>query len=306
MPASRPWDALAPGERRRAWWEASAARLPVLAARGGADGPTVVLTGGVHGDEYEGPAAIQALFARLDPARLRGRLLGVPVVNVAAWAARSRVTPLDGVDLNRIFPGAAGRSPSAALAEALFGGLVRECDLLVDLHSGGAALEHLPLIGWYAGSTGPDERLARGFDAALHPWVIPDVPGVLSYEAHRAGKIAVAAEWGGGARLDLTGVAAYQRGLRRVLQGMEMLPRDDATHDARPPVAGDYLQTETGGLFSPVVTLGERVAQGQMLGVVRDELGLTVAEVRSPRDGVVAGLPHRALLHAGDRVAYVG
>jgi predicted deacylase len=311
--ASRPWEEAEPGKIWRGWWQIGAAgvpAVPVLAARGARDGPTLVVTGGVHGDEYEGPAAVHALFAGLEPARLRGRVLGVPVANMAAWQARARVTPADGGNLNRVFPGDRGmEGPTRALAEAIFEGLVRLADALVDLHSGGAALVHLPLIGWYAGDDGRAERLARGFGAALHPWLIPDARGVLSYEAQRAGKVALGAEWHGGARLDPDGAAAYTAGLRSVLRGLEMIDGEasEVQHvDARRPIAGDYQETPVGGLFVPSVLLAERVAAGQALGTLYDEVGVVVAEVPSAREGIVAGLPHLALLHAGDRVAYVG
>lgn len=167
----------------------------------------MVVTGAVHGDEYEGPAAIHRLFNELDTTALSGTVIGLPIVNVAAWQARTRVSPLDGLDLNRLFPGpAVGQpsSPSYALAHALFTTFVQPCDVLIDLHSGGAKLVHLPMIGWYAGDA-TAEHLARTFDPALHPWLIPDRVGVLSCEARRAGKVALGAEWGGGTRLDNQG-----------------------------------------------------------------------------------------------------
>jgi predicted deacylase len=297
----------------RGWWQITAAGMPavpVIAARGARAGPTLVVTGGVHGDEYEGPAAVHGLFARLDPARLRGRVLGAPVANMAAWQARARVTPTDRVNLNRVFPGDRGmEGPTRALAEAVFEGLVRPADALVDLHSGGVALVHLPLIGWYAGDDGRAERLARTFGPALHPWLIPDERGVLSYEAQRSGKVALGAEWHGGARLDAAGAAAYTAGLRSVLRGLGMIDGEasEVQHlDGRQPIAGDYQETPVGGLFVPAVVLGARVAAGQALGTLYDEVGVVVAEVLSAREGIVAGLPHLALLRAGDRVAYVG
>jgi predicted deacylase len=357
------WEQLGPGERWGGRWEAGipgVAPLPVLAARGMAFGPILLVTAAVHGDEYEGPAAIARLFQELQEAPLRGMLLGLPVVHGAAWEARSRVSPADGIDLNRVFLGSpagyergggqmfawpapdsltgppsppilggvteceppapaqraalppelggwGGRadSPTEALAYAVFETFVRRCDVLIDLHSGGAALVHLPLVGWYRGGS-EAERLACGFGAAFHPWLLPDVPGVLSAEAHRAGKVALGAEWHGGARLDLDGVAAYADGLRRVMAALEMLPAGPLQEpDSRPPVAGGYQTTPAGGLFIPRVKLGERVEAGAVLGVI-DNLEGAVTEIRAERAGTVAGLPHRALLHPGDRVAYVG
>jgi predicted deacylase len=214
--------------------------------------------------------------------------------------------------MNRVFPGRTGEDagPTGALARAVFETFVQRCDVLVDLHSGGAALDHLPLVGWYAGGTGEAERLARGFGAAFHPWCLPDVPGVLSYEAHRAGKIAIGAEWHGGARLDPEGVTAYASALRHVLSAHGMLPleaeHDPTLPDTRRPISGGYQAAPAGGLFVPAVRLGDAVAKGALLGTVSDPLGQSVTDVRAERDGIVAALPHRPLLNPGDRLAYLG
>jgi predicted deacylase len=267
----------------------------------------VLLTGAVHGDEYEGPAAIHALFHDMDTAKLAGLLIGLPVVNRAAWEARARMAPTDHLDLNRLFPGTkdGGDEPSRALAAAVFEHFVRRCDVLIDLHSGGAKLVHLPMIGWYAGD-GEAERLARTFAQRMRPWQIGNVPGVLSYEAHRAGKIALGAEWGGGARLDPRGVVAYTAGLRRTLAHLAGDLPEATRRDTRKPLAGSYQQTELGGLFTATVRLGERVTPASALGYLHNPLGELVGEIKAERAGIVAALAHIALLNPGDRMAYIG
>ncbi len=309
------YDRPAPGAIWRGSWDPGVPgmpEIPALVARGTRSGPRLLVTGGVHGDEYEGPAAIYALFNGLDASRLAGSILGLPVVNVAAWEARARLTPADRGDLNRSFPGP--RSDDAThtpqLAEAVFERCIRHCDAVIDLHSGGAALIHLPLIGWYRSSAGEAERLARRFGQPFYPWVLPDAAGVLSYEAQRAGKVALGAEWGGGARLDNEGAAAYLSGLRRAMALLDIVgpsPADAvAESDSRAPIAGDYQKTQIGGLFAAGVRLGDPVREGALLGSLTDLLGNCVGEVAAAWSGTVAGLPHIALLRPGDRVAYIG
>ncbi|MCB9152104.1 MAG: succinylglutamate desuccinylase/aspartoacylase family protein [Caldilineaceae bacterium] len=306
---NKPWATLAPGVRWQGWWQpddAELTALPVLAARGLHDGPTVLVTGAVHGDEYEGPAAIHHLFQTVDLSQLHGRVMGLPIVNVAAYHARARVTPADGMDLNRTFPGVADpqASLSRRLAHAIFSNFVQMCDVLIDLHSGGAKLVHLPLVGWYVGDNRA-EQMARAFHPALHPWLIPAQAGVLSYEAHRAGKAAIGAEWGGGARLDNAGVAAYAAGIRRLLHSLHQPTQASCASNTAACIAGSYQEVAQGGLFVAAVELGARVQAGDLLGTLYDELGATVAQVTAARAGLVAALAHNALLHPGDRVAYV-
>jgi N2-acetyl-L-2,4-diaminobutanoate deacetylase len=304
-----PWQRVEPGSVWRGWWQSGYADLPplpVLCAQGVYPGPTLLVTGAVHGDEYEGPAAIARFMDQLDLAQLRGRVIGLPVVNGNAWRARSRCTPSDGGDLNRAF-GGQQEGETARLAAVIYETFVRACDLLVDLHSGGARLVHLPMVGWYQGAGRDAEILARRFGAPVHPWRIPDVPGVLSYEAHRLGKVALGAEWRGGAALDPAGVEAYTAGLQRlwaIFTGV--VEEGQLAEDPRDPIAGSYQTTEQGGLFLPHVRLGERVEAGAVLGLLSNELGEAIATPAAFRSGVVAALPHLALLFPGDRIAYIG
>lgn len=307
---NQPWMGVAHDEIWRGWWaveQFNLPALPVLAARGTRDGPTVVMTGAVHGDEYEGPAAIHRFFNELDHTAFAGRVIGLPIVNLPAWRARSRISPLDGIDLNRVFPRPPAHhvtSPSYVLAEAIFATFIQPCDVLIDLHSGGAKLVHLPMAGWYTGDT-LAEHLARCFDPEVYPWLIPDRAGVLSCEARRAGKVALGVEWGGGARLDNLGVAVYTAGLRRVL-AILMGRTDEEAADQRPPLLGSYQLVDAAGLFVSSVGLGDRVAVGDPLGLIYDPLGQVVTTVRAAWSGIVAALAHNALLDTGDRVAYIG
>jgi predicted deacylase len=161
------------------------------------------------------------------------------------------------------------------------------------------------MVGWYAGGS-EAERLARAFGGDMMPWLIPDVPGVLSYEAHRAGKIALGAEWGGGARLDPAGVDAYASGVGRVLRILAGEQIEAAKPDTRRPIAGSYQTVGQGGLFVAGVNLGDHVTPSSVLGQLFDPLGAPVSEVKAARNGIVAALAHLALLEPGDRVAYIG
>lgn len=281
--------------------------VPLLVAKGSTDGPMLLVTGGVHGDEYEGPAAIHRLMRKVDPARMVGTVVGIPVVNLSAWRSRSRFSATDRADLNRTFAQSQAPEQSKQLAEFVFDDFVRPCGVLIDLHSGGQRMNHLPLIGWYRNGDGRAESLARRFHPKMHPWLVPDAAGVLSYEAHRIGKVAFGAEWHGGGTLDLSGAEALVEGLLQTmgLLGMTTLG-EDVQPDMRQAIEGDYITTDVSGLFEPVVALGESVEENQPIGMVYDELGGEVAIIHSNMSGIIAALPHVSYVIAGERIAYIG
>jgi predicted deacylase len=281
--------------------------IPIIIVRGSADGPTLLLTGGVHGDEYEGPAAIQRFMCMLDPSDIKGTVIGIPVVNVTAWRNRSRFSAVDGADLNRSFSQPSSPDHSRILAEFVFDTFVRSSDVLIDIHSGGQRLDHLPLIGWYRNGDGQAEFLARRFHREMHPWLVPDAAGVLSYEAHRIGKVAFGAEWHGGGTLDLRGLVAIVSGFQHTAALLKMLdPIAEITTDNRTPIAGDYQTTEHAGLFIPTVKLGQIVDQNEPIGIIYDDLGEVVTTLYALGKGIIAGLPHLSYVKAGERVVYIG
>lgn len=301
----------APCKNSRSWSPPDQPDLPALPVRevhGTCPGPHLLVTAGVHGDEYEGPAAIEAWYADLDPATLDGRVTLLPVLNVDAWQARQRRSPIDDADLNRAFPGDPAGGPTARLAHAVWTTYIAPADAVIDLHSGGLAFLHLPLAGVYANAGDPAKALVQAFDDRFHNWVIPDVPGVLSREAHYAGKAAVGVEWGGGGALDPAGVAALCNALNRTLQGLGItkgtLP--PTPPDARPTVAGDYESAQASGIFHPLVQLGDSVEKGDEIGTLINPLTGSTNPVVASRSGQVAGLAHLAWVNAGDRIVYLG
>ncbi len=302
---------MTPGKHTRLWAPPGQPDLPAIPIRelhGAHPGPHLLVTGGVHGDEYEGPAALEQWFTTLDATRLAGRITVLPVVNVAAWQARQRRTPADDGDLNRAFPGDPVGGPTARLAAAVWREFITPADAVIDLHSGGIAFMHLPLAGVYAGAGDQARQLASAFDDRFRAWVIPDARGVLSREAHRAGKIVAGAEWGGGGALDPKGVTALTDALNRCLTFLNLSTDTPppGQPDSLPPIGGDYEAAPAAGIFSASVKLGAQVAAGDSIGLLINPLTGVTTPVIASRTGQIAGLAHRAWLEAGDRIVYLG
>ncbi len=302
-----------PGAKLTTRWSSSLAEFPPLTvhrACGTKPGPHLLITGGVHGDEYEGPAAGTQFFESLDPANLIGTVTVLPVINTAAWQARQRRTPIDNGDLNRAFPGNLKGRPTERLAAAAFEKFVHPADVVIDLHSGGVALMHVPMVG----VPGIDDRadaVIDSFDHRFFTWRMPDVAGVLSNEAHRIGKIAIGVEWGGGGLLDPDGVTALISALAHSLSKLGMgtggfNPPKLSGESSLPRLAGDYQISPADGIWQSKVTLQAQVAAGQILGRLTDPLSGKAVEVKAERGGIVAALPHQAWVPVGSPLAYIG
>ncbi|MTD59003.1 succinylglutamate desuccinylase/aspartoacylase family protein [Amycolatopsis pithecellobii] len=270
-------------------------------------GPTVALLGGVHGDEDEGVLAVRRLLTLLVHEDLAGRVRAVAPANPAAWAAGTRTSPSDEGNLARCFPGDHG-SPTGVLAGALTSALIDGADLLIDLHSAGAAY-HMPLfcglVGNAPGAEG-SRRAAEAFGAPL-VWAHPDVPPGRSLTvAAKRGIPALYAECSGGGGIRSDELDTYVTGVLSVLAEFGALP---AQHRRSAPRmrwvhgGGDLDcggQAERNGLFATVAAVGQDVAEGDEIGRMYGYEGGLLEVVRAPRRGVVMFLRRRARTRVGD------
>lgn len=297
-------EAFARGLKHRLLLECDAAgrlAFPVILVRGRRPGRVLVASAGVHGDEYEGMRAILDLTESLDPEQMQGDLLAVPVLNVAAFRQGARRSPLDGLDLARVFPGCRDGSPSQALAWHFDQFVLSRADFYIDLHSAGAALQMPVLVGYDVADLAARDA-AYAFGAPV-VWAHPNTPPGRTVSAAKARKIAcLYAEAGGGGRIDPAELAIYRRGLRNLLCHLEIL---SAAGDATPPpltLHGDgnideSLKATCDGLLKPEAALLEEVEEGRLLGTLLDLDGRPLEQYRAPRNGRVV------LIHACPRVA---
>ncbi len=288
---------------------AQALELPILVVRGGGPGPVLVASAGVHGDEYEGMRAILETVAALEPADLRGDLIAVPVVNVAAFRGRMRRSPLDGADLARVFPGRPDGSPSELLAWHFDRFVLARADFYVDLHSGGITWE-MPLLAGYDASDDRARAAALAFGAPV-VWAHPEIPPGRTVSAARARGIPwIYAEARGGGRIHPQDLAVYRRGLVNLMRHLGMLA---GPPEASPPEVELYGGGDTDaslcsgaeGLLVAEVGLLEQVEAGQRLGRLVDLLGRTIEEYRTLRSGRVVLIHACPQVRAGEPVFLV-
>jgi predicted deacylase len=283
---------------------------------GDQDGPHLLITGGVHGDEYEPMVAIRRLIRRLDAAQLAGRVTLIPVLNAQAFAARTRTGP-DGLDLARTFPGSRTGSTTERIAHAA-AGIIRSADYYIDLHTGGAALEVAPMTGYLlhgdAAVLDAQRRMAMAFNLPI-VWGTPaDVAGRSLSVARDANIPAIYGEFGGGGGCDEAGVIAYVDGCLNVMAALGMIERPAPTPRVRhivedgTPGAG-HMQASNpapaAGFFMPGVACGQTIAAGTVLGTITDALGDDEQTITSSTAGLVLVRRVAGPVKPGDGLAVV-
>jgi predicted deacylase len=291
----------------RTWQATPNTALEVFCCRGPSAGPMALITAGVHGDEYEGPAAVFSLAQLLSPDRVRGTIIAVPVANRAAFAAGTRMNPEDGRNLARTFPGNPKGGPSEQLAAAIFGELAAPADYVIDLHSGGVEYVFLPVAGFYGepASGNPSFQAARTFGLRAL-WQLPETGGVLSCEAWRRGKIVIGTEYLGAGQLSADGVRDYRNGVAACLAEWGMLTSESQVPKKPDVFTGDWQLASAAGIFTASCRIGDPVTKGTPLAVIAGMRGQVLQEFAGTCDGVVLGLRSKAYIRETNWAVLVG
>ncbi|MEM8786805.1 MAG: succinylglutamate desuccinylase/aspartoacylase family protein [Pseudomonadota bacterium] len=286
--------------------------VPITVIRNG-DGPTLVVSAGVHGDEYEGQIAVATLARELDVADVRGRLILLPMVNFPAAEAGRRVSPLDDGNLNRLYPGDPKGSPSEMIAHYHEEVILPLADYAVDLHSGGTSLIYPPTL-LRGPAHSPEEEaglamLTEAFDLP-YAWVFTGGGGRDSTArtamgaANRKGVINVMAELGGAGCVTPEVLRQTERGLRRILHALGMLPdhTPDAARGTRELHALGSVYSDGAGVFEPLKIIGEDVAENETVALIHhpETPGLKPDAVTSPYGGLVLAMRAMAQVRRGD------
>jgi uncharacterized protein len=274
---------------------ASGVELSVLLARGAKEGKTLVVTAGVHGDEFEGVRAILEIWAELDPLKMSGDLLAVPVANPLAFWKGTRTTPSDEGNLARAFPGVEHGSATEVIAFHLANSIISHGDFYLDLHSAGVKLLMPSMVG-YDASDPRSHEAALAFGASViwgHPRISPG--RTISFAAQR-GIPWLYTEAAGAGRIDTADLAMFKRGIRNLSHHLKIEPGAIETQEPSHSLYGDgdvdaSINATLPGFLVPSVQLLDLVSVGQELGRTLDLHGQSVEVFKSPRDGVV-GMVH--------------
>ncbi len=278
--------------------------LPIQVVHGRRDGPTIWLSGAVHGDEINGVEIIRRVTRSLDARSMAGTVIAVPIVNVHGFLNGDRYLP-DRRDLNRSFPGSPTGSLAARIANLFMTEIVSRCDVGIDLHTGSDHRTNLPHVR--ADLDDPETRkLADAFGAPLMLHARTR-DGSLRGAATERGATVLLYEGGEALRFDDEALETGVTGVRRVLAELAMIEPEH--HDSHPvPVESrrtSWVRARRSGIALLDAELGEVVQRGQLLGVIHDSVGKRLARVTAPRVGVVVGRVQQPLVNQGDALVHV-
>jgi ectoine utilization protein EutE len=290
--------------------------IPItVVARG--KGPTVLALGGNHGDEYQGQIAIMKLARELEPAQVSGRVILIPSLNFPAARVATRLSPLDGMNLNRAFPGEAEGPVTSQIAHYLRTVLFPISDVVIDIHSGGRSMEFVPCAHMHLV---PDREQRAKMFAAMVAWgtefcfIYADIAGsgLLPVEAENQGKLVITTELGGGECIPATVHRIAQSGLRNVLIHVGALkgrvqPRKAPAILTQATNREDYILAPESGIFEIALDLGAKVKKGQTVGWIHhlERPGRAPEEIVAASGGYLITMRAPCLTQQGDCVAVI-
>lgn len=277
--------------------------LPVFIRRGKEDGPVVLISGGVHGDEINGIVAVRRMLEDDLITPLRGTVILMPLVNVYGFLSNSRTFP-DGRDLNRSFPGSKKGSLASQIAYIMSSQIIPQIDYGIDFHTGGRMLSNYPQLR-------VDFKDKKGFELAkaFGTHFILDSPHIdksFRKEAYKQRKHILVYEGGESMRLDDYAVEEAVSGTLRMLEFLEMVEKAPQPKTGIILTESSWIRAKVSGIFTSNVTLGQEVKKGLILAKISDPYGQVKVPVKATHNGHVIGLNNNPVVNAGDALIHVG
>jgi N-alpha-acetyl-L-2,4-diaminobutyrate deacetylase len=288
--------------------------IPITVVRNG-DGPTALLTGGNHGDEYEGPIALQKLAATLKLEDIRGRVIIVPALNHPAFLAGSRTSPIDQGNLNRSFPGKPDGSVTQKIAHFVDTVLIPMADIVLDFHSGGKTLDFVPFAAAHV-LENKDHQAAcvaamQAFNAPYSATMLEiDSVGMLDTAVEQKGKVFVTTELGGGGTATARSIGIAKKGARNLLKHAGILSGElelSPTITLDMPDGDCFVFCGHSGMMELVIDLGDEIAEGDVIARIwpTERTGAAPIEYRAKQSGILMARHFPGLVKMGDCLAVV-
>lgn len=278
--------------------------IPVFVFRSTAEGPTILLSAGMHGEETNGIEIIRRIITRDEVKRLNcGSIIAIPVINSVSFLFGSRELP-DGRDLNRCFPGNKNGSFGSRIAYDLMKHIVPLIDFGVDFHTGGAKISNSPQIRCVF-EFSENVSLAEKFSP---PLIIDSSyrEGTFRKEASKKGKPILVYEGGESMRLDYTAINEGVNGCLRLMKNFGMIDLEVPNNPSVKIRKDTWIRANASGLFHMNVTNGAYVEKDDLLGVICNPFGSVEYKILSTVAGYIVGINNQPVVNQGDALIHIG
>jgi predicted deacylase len=262
-----------------------------MIVNGTEDGPVINISSGCHGDEYEGGEAIRRIYREIDSEGFRGALIGVPVMNPLAFESGTRLSPVDYLNLNRVFPGKERGFLTERLAYLYINEVAKQADYIIDLHGGGNIQSLAPMAIY---------RDIGGDDTAKRAWELVRSTGIeivwkgsggwsgpIALEGQKIGIPAITVEFAGEGRAREEIIQKFEKLIKNVFRFYRMI-------DGRPTLPkklrhfeGSFINSVNGGFYQQKVEILQEVKKGELLGTISNHFGEITERILCPFDGIV-------------------
>lgn len=276
--------------------------LAVNVMRGEEDGPVLLLTGGLHGDEINGVEIIRRMIARELAIPQKGTVIAIPLVNIYGFIQKQRDLP-DGKDINRSFPGNKSGSLARQVAHTLMDDIFPHIDCGIDYHTGGDARANYPQIRCTL-DVEQNRKLAENFAAPV-TMNSSFIDKSLRKAAHARGKHILVYETGESHRFDQEGIQQGIDGTLRLMRSLGMRANAPEAEASDIYEKSTWVRARYAGLFQQKARLGDYVKRRQVLGHISDPFGNEWFKVVSPQTGRVIALNNAPVVHKGDALLHI-
>lgn len=293
--------------------EVNVAKLPsrspidiiVNVARSAEPGPTLLLMGGLHGDEINGVEIVRRIIEDGHHIPEKGSVICIPLLNIYGFIHFSRYVP-DGKDVNRSFPGNRNGSLASRIAHYLMKEIIPKIDFGVDFHTGGADRDNYPQIRCQLDNPA-DMELAEAFYA---PFTIHSKhrPNSLRQSASKLGKSILVYEGGESSRFSENAIRQGIDGTLRLMKhlGMKNAPLPDPEYQNHQLKHSTWIRARSSGIFQSMVSGGDEVRKNQLVGYITDPFGDFKIPLKSHATGHIISLNNNPILHQGDAIMHIG
>ena len=279
--------------------------LPILVYRGKEKGPTVLFSGGLHGDEVNGIEIIRRMVeGKLFERVKRGSVIAIPIVNIYGFLQFSRAVP-DGKDINRSFPGSHVGSLASRVAYHIRKFVLSEIDFGIDFHTGGSTRYNFPQVR-YAKEDKKAHDIAMAFGA---PLMLQSkfIDRSFRQNAYKQKKSIVVFEGGESMRFDEAIIQHGIDGSKRILKHFDMVDQINVS-EAKTPIrcyGNSWIRAQRSGLFTAHVKSGTFVNKNQLIGMITDPFGTFKSKVKSRIAGFILGHNNMPVVNQGDALFHI-